>query len=78
MQPTTRTERLAQARQMVEELGVTILVLIDEMDNPVWCTYGPAPNNAYLIGNDGTVITKHGWYNPKKMETAIINHLASN
>ena len=24
--------------------------------NPVWCTYGTAPNPTYVIGRDGTVV----------------------
>lgn len=50
-------------------------MLVDEIDNPLWCTYGPAPNIAYLIGTDGTVIAKQGWYEPAKMETAILAYL---
>ncbi|MFC1913334.1 hypothetical protein ACFLX7_03995 [Chloroflexota bacterium] len=45
-QPTTYQERVAQSAQMIEELGITVPTLIDEMDNPVWCTYGAAPNIA--------------------------------
>ena len=56
---------------MVKELGITVPVLIDEMDNPVWCTYGPAPDIAYLIDTDGTIVEKQGWYQPKSMEIAI-------
>jgi len=74
-QPTTYEERVAQATQMVQELGVTVLVLIDEMDNPVWCTYGPAPNIAYLIGTNGKIVEKESWYQPQEMEAAIETYL---
>lgn len=57
------------------EQGINVPVLVDEIDNPLWCTYGPAPNIAYLIGTDGTVIAKQGWYDPAKMETAILAYL---
>ena len=70
-QPASYDERVAQASQMAEELEITVPVLIDEMDNPVWCTYGPSPNSAYLIGTDGTIIEKQGWYQPRQMEAAI-------
>lgn len=75
-QPETYDQRVAQATQMTEELGITVPVLIDEMDNPAWCTYGPAPNIAYLIGRDGVVIEKQGWYQPRTMETAMVDYLA--
>jgi len=34
-QPRTYEERVAQARRMVQELGILVPVLVDEMDNPV-------------------------------------------
>ncbi len=74
-QPSTYQERVAQSTQMVRELGITIPVLIDEMDNPVWCTYGPAPNIAYLIDTDGKIVAKQGWYKPELMKTAIEEYL---
>jgi len=76
-QPSTYQERVSQSTQMVQELGITIPVLIDEMDNPVWCTYGPAPNIAYLIDSDGKIVTKQGWYNPQMMKVAIEAYLSS-
>jgi hypothetical protein len=46
-------------------------ILVDEMDNLVWCTYGARPNNAYLIGRDGKIIEKQAWYQPQEIEEAI-------
>ena len=74
-QPITYEERVAQATQMVQELGITVPILIDEMDNPVWCTYGPAPNSAYLIDIEGSIVEKQGWYQPQLMEAAIETYL---
>ena len=45
------------------------------MDNPVWCTYGPAPDIAYLTGTDGRIVEKQGWYQPQLMEAATIDYL---
>jgi len=75
-QPQTYQERLALARKTVDEEGISVPVLVDEIDNPLWCTYGPAPNIAYLIGTDGRVITKQGWYNLAQMESAVKDYLA--
>ena len=61
---------------MIRELGITVPVLIDEMDNPLRCTYGPTPNIAYLIGVDGRIVEKQGWYQPQQMEAAIEKYLA--
>ena len=61
---------------MTKELEITVPILIDEMDNPVWCTYGPAPNIAYLIGVDGRIVEKQGWYQPELMQAVIEAYLA--
>ncbi len=74
-QPRTYKERVAQARSMIRQLGVTTPVLIDEMDNPFWVTYGRMPNCAYLIGQDGTVIERESWYQPAQLEGAIKAYL---
>ena len=39
-------ERVATATQTIAEAGISCLVLVDEIDNPLWCTYGQRPNNA--------------------------------
>lgn len=65
------------ARETAAAEVITVSVLVDEMDNPLWCTYGPAPNNAYLIGTDGTIITKQGWYQPEEMRSAIATYLSN-
>ncbi len=62
---------------MIQETGITVPVLIDEIDNPVWCTYGPAPDIAYLIDRDGIIVEKQGWYQPDLMETVIDKYLNS-
>ncbi len=76
-QPTTYQERLDLASEMIQEIGITMPVLIDEIDNPVWCTYGPAPDIAYLIDRDGIIVEKQGWYQPDLMETVIDKYLDS-
>jgi hypothetical protein len=68
-------ERVELARKTVDSEGLEIPVLVDEMDNPLWCTYGPAPNNAYFIGTEGKIIAKQGWFNPATMESAILKYL---
>jgi hypothetical protein len=74
-QPDNHEWRRSQAARMRADLGVLPVVLVDEMDNPVWCTYGPMPNCAYLIGTDGTIIEKESWYQPDLMEKAIRAYL---
>ena len=52
------------------------LLLIDEVtpaarDNPMWCSYGPAPNPGFLISRDGTLRVVHEWIDVIAMEKAI-------
>ena len=59
---------------MQNDLGISLPILVDEMDNPVWYTYGPLPNCAYLIGTDGEVLARESWFNrydPGYMEKEI-------
>jgi len=70
-EPQTYKERLELARKTVAAEGITVPVLVDEMNNAVWLTYGPAPNNAYLIGTNGEIVEKQGWYQPQEMGVAI-------
>ena len=59
-QPRTYDERVANAEDMVRLIEGNQLLLIDDLgqgnkSNPLWCTYGPAPNSAYLIRQDGNL-----------------------
>ena len=74
-QSLTYEARLELAHQTIIEAGVKVPVLVDEIDNPVWCTYGPAPNSAYLIGIEGSIILKQSWYDPTQVEKVLINYL---
>ncbi len=46
-------------------------MLVDGMDNAVWCPAGPAPNIAYLLGRAGTIVTRQEWYVPSAMADAV-------
>lgn len=72
-QPMTYADRVIPAVAL--NLGSDQLLLIDALDdanaNPVWCTYGPAPNAAYLIDTDGTITAAQTWFDAPSMEDAI-------
>ncbi len=75
-QPRTYEERVARAKVMEESLGDNQLLLVDSltpesMNNPVWCTYGPAPNPGFLIDQDGTILVSQQWEDVDEMKTAI-------
>jgi hypothetical protein len=75
-QPLTYPERVAAAQDTEILLEGNQLMLVDfltpgELNNPVWCTYGPCPNCAYLIGQDGVIDTVQTWLNVDGMKRAI-------
>jgi len=75
-QPGTYAERVALAAQTIAEAGIIMPVLVDEIDNPLWCTYGRMPNNAYFIGTDGRIILRQDWNDVTEIEDAISKYLA--
>lgn len=74
-QHTTYEQRVAMAAKTIAEAGLLMPVLVDEIDNPMWCSYGRRPNNAYLIGMDGRVALYQDWSDPEEMEAAILRYL---
>lgn len=75
-QPTTYGERVEVARGINVLLAGDQLLLIDELSpgfsvDVVWCTYGTAPNSAFLIRQDGIVEVVQLWLNTGTMEQAI-------
>ena len=77
-QPLTYDARVANATTLAPLITGSQLLLIDDLvpgphTNPVWCTYGPAPNSAYLIGQDGVLVNVQTWVDVGRMETEIRN-----
>ncbi len=61
-QPTTYLDRKNIADTLLQNYTINFPMVIDGPCNEVWHAYGPAPQNAYLIDTNGTVIMKHGWF----------------
>lgn len=75
-QPRNYAERVAVARQVAPLLQGNQILLVDELtlhgaNNPIWCTYGTAPNSAYLIAQDGMLHTAQLWLDVNQMQKAI-------
>ncbi len=68
-------ERVKLASLCVRDIGTMALVLVDEMNNPVWQLYGPAANLAYLIDTDGMIIEAQAQYDVDRMERVIQRQL---
>jgi hypothetical protein len=74
-QPMTYEERVDMANLFIEEVAIKMPVLVDDIDNPLWCTYGRRPNMAYLIGTDGRIVLQQDWNDPGEMDDAIQDYL---
>lgn len=62
-QPVTYGERKLIVADMLDSIPTLAPVFLDGPCNNWWNTYGPAPNNSYLIDTNGVVFSKHGWFN---------------
>ena len=75
-QPLTMEERVANAGHVTVD-GVFDTVMVDDLQpllaqsNTVWCSYGPAPNSAWLIAQDGKVKLSQLWFDGPTMDDAM-------
>ena len=62
-QPRTYGDRRKAAMDMLASRELHVPLLLDGPCNPWWTTFGVAPNSAFLISPNGTLICKQGWLN---------------
>ena len=79
-QPEDYDERVAIAREINTLLEGNQLLLVDDLtpaehNDPLYCTFGPSPNSAFLIGQEGIIDTSQLWLDVAEMEQAISNLL---
>ena len=68
-QPKSEYEKMAYAQEFAQ-LG-KIPVLVDGLNNATFDAYGKAPNGAYLVDKDGTLVFRGTWADSRKMEHMI-------
>lgn len=75
-QPKTKSKRNEIATTCGTSLGLTMPVLVDEMDDRVNRAYSGFPDRLYLIDENGKVAYKGGrgpfGYKPRELEQTII------
>ena len=74
-QPTSYAERATLASRCKVDLGSSVPVLVDEMDNSVWTRYGKAPNAVYLIDYEGKILLRQAWFDSSRLEEALLKLL---
>ena len=74
-QPTTAKERTAVAKACCESLGITMPMVVDEMDDRVGHAYSGMPDRLYVLDADGRVVYKGGrgpfGFRPGELDQAI-------
>jgi hypothetical protein len=64
VQPFTMDERLAHARQAVQQLGATIPWIVDSMDNRLKHALGDRANSEFIVDPTGKIVRKRAWSDP--------------
>lgn len=75
-QPTDLETRQKLAEEYKDLLRVEVPIVVDEMTNEGWEALGGGPNMGLLIGRDGTVAVKHGWFDGETMDRSIEHYLS--
>jgi Iodothyronine deiodinase len=74
-EPATDDERREVASSCAANLEMTMLTVIDGVDNAVASAYGGWPDRLYLIGSDGLIAYQGGegpfGFKPQELERAI-------
>ena len=75
-QPRERAERERVARTCCSSLGITMPLVVDEMDDRVGHAYSGMPDRLYVLDGDGRVAYKGGrgpfGFNAREMEQSLI------
>lgn len=72
-QPKTLAERLDAARTFQKRFSTNATVLVDMMDDAAWKALGSAPNLGLLVGSDGIVRLRQGWFDAEAMTKELIS-----
>src|SRR5262245_62471480 len=54
-------DKLAAARRLRDELGITRTILVDDLDGRVHTAYGLLPNMSWVLARRGTILYKATW-----------------
>jgi len=54
-------DKLAAARRLRDELGITRPILVDDLEGTVHRAYGLMPNMSGVLGRGGTILCKAMW-----------------
>ena len=67
---TLQTSETTVAAEMVDN-DMAMTATDPRGNNAVWCSWGPAPNTAWVIGRNGTVLTAQFWYEFNELNATL-------
>ena len=70
-QPPDAESRLEQARVSHEKIQYQARMIVDEMDDAVWRSYGAASSPAFVIDLEGRVAARQVWIEPKEIRRVL-------
>ncbi len=75
-QPEEFEQRRRQARSSREALGLSQLMVVDELNNSIWLAYGGASSPAFVVAGDGRVASRQVWLDPEEIRRVLDRLLA--
>lgn len=63
--------KLKHARAMVEQLGFTRPMLVDDLGGKVHHAFGRLPNMTYIVNAAGTIVYRAAWTDPRTIRGAL-------
>ncbi len=75
-QPGTFEQRADQARFARQAMQSNARFLVDGMDNAIWQAYGRAPSAAFVIDQQGRVVLRQPWVEPRELSEVLERLLA--
>lgn len=72
----TFDRKLAHARLLRDELGITRPILVDDLAGSGHLAYGGLPNMSWVIGRGGRILYKADWTSARNVEAFVERHKA--
>jgi hypothetical protein len=64
-------DKLAAARRLRDEIGISRPVLVDDLDGTVHTAYGLLPNMSWVLARGGTILYKAMWTSAARVADAL-------
>lgn len=70
-QHKTYEHKKQYAQEMVEEFGMKVPVLIDDLDESVVHAFGRMPNMTFIVDKEGNIAYKSDWMEASRIEELL-------